>query len=202
MSNTPTPRPASGETVGSSRLEPAAAGRPPAPLVAAPAESRGRRPGGWMEGDSGGSDDEDDRRPSEQSGALRAREASVAARHILAMKAEMKQRESELAASMEDQERKLAAASRALGKSRAQVQRLTAQVGLKDLQTARLEAQVSQLRNLLVEKETRLQEALDSVDRLQEAAQKPARPRAASGGSSGSLAGRAAPCAPGKARLL
>jgi len=65
---------------------------------------------------------------------------------------------------MEAQEKKLSSASKALKRSRAQVQQLTAQLSMKDIDCQKLETQVSQLRNLLVEKERRLQEALDSCE--------------------------------------
>ena len=64
---------------------------------------------------------------------------------------------------MEAQAKKLSSASKALKKARAQVQQLTAQVSLKDIDCKKMEAQVAQLRNLLTEKERRLQEALDSA---------------------------------------
>lgn len=65
---------------------------------------------------------------------------------------------------MEAQEKKLSSASKALKRSRAQVQQLTAQLSMKDIDCQKLETQVSQLRTLLVEKEQRLQEALDSCE--------------------------------------
>lgn len=65
---------------------------------------------------------------------------------------------------MEAQEKKLSSASKALKRSRAQVQQLTAQLSMKDIDCQKLETQVAQLRNLLVEKERRLQEALDSCE--------------------------------------
>eukprot|EP00933_Yihiella_yeosuensis_P044664 TRINITY_DN3992_c0_g2_i1.p1 TRINITY_DN3992_c0_g2~~TRINITY_DN3992_c0_g2_i1.p1 ORF type:complete len:395 (-),score=131.02 TRINITY_DN3992_c0_g2_i1:161-1291(-) len=67
---------------------------------------------------------------------------------------------------LEAQERKLLAAGRALKRSRAQAQQLMAQLGLKELEQQRSTTQAIQLRNLLVEKEKRLQEALDEVDEV------------------------------------
>jgi len=62
---------------------------------------------------------------------------------------------------MEAQEKKLSSASKALKRSRAQVQQLTAQLSMKDIDCKKLETQVTQLRSLLVEKEVRLQDVLD-----------------------------------------
>ncbi|CAE7232841.1 unnamed protein product [Symbiodinium sp. KB8] len=65
---------------------------------------------------------------------------------------------------MQAQEKKLCSASRALKRARSQVQQLTAQLSLKDIERARLETQVAQFRTLLVEKERRLHGALDALD--------------------------------------
>ncbi|CAE8680098.1 unnamed protein product [Polarella glacialis] len=65
---------------------------------------------------------------------------------------------------MQDQERKLVTASTSLKRSKMQAQQLTAQLGLKDLQGSRLLIQVTQLRALLVDKERRLQDALDAAE--------------------------------------
>ncbi|CAE7781062.1 unnamed protein product [Symbiodinium pilosum] len=67
---------------------------------------------------------------------------------------------------MQAQEKKLCSASKALKKARSQVQQLTAQLSLKDIERARLETQVSQFRSLLVQKERRLHEALDALEGL------------------------------------
>lgn len=74
------------------------------------------------------------------------------------------ERQIALEVQVEAQEQKLVAAARALHRYRGQVQQLVAQLGLKDLDSQRLSTQVIQLRRVLVEKEQRLQAALDSVD--------------------------------------
>lgn len=94
--------------------------------------------------------------------AARSAESS-AARRLRVVEATLRQREKIFEEQMEAQDKKLNAASAALRKSRSQVQSVTAQLGLKELEGRRLEAQVMQLRGLLVEKERRLQEALDEV---------------------------------------
>jgi len=58
-------------------------------------------------------------------------------------------------------EQKLTTASRTLEKTRSNNTILTAQLGLKELECSRISRQVEQLRDLLVEKEKRLQESLD-----------------------------------------
>jgi len=87
---------------------------------------------------------------------------AAAERRVRMVEAKLQERESALQMQMEVQERKLSVASRALRRTRGQVQQLNAQLGLKDLEGSRLSCQVSQLRNLLVEKERRLQELLDA----------------------------------------
>jgi len=71
------------------------------------------------------------------------------------------EREMTLQQQMEAQEHKLAAASKALVRTRQQVQQLNAQLSLKDIEGSRMSCQVTQLRNLLVEKEKRLQDVMD-----------------------------------------
>ncbi|CAK0910295.1 unnamed protein product, partial [Prorocentrum cordatum] len=102
---------------------------------------------------------------------------SAAARRLRVVEATLRHREKIFEEQMEAQDRKLSAASAALRKSRSQVQSVTAQLGLKELEGRRLEAQVMQLRGLLVEKERRLQEALDEVQLLRVA--RPAGPATA-----------------------
>jgi len=64
-----------------------------------------------------------------------------------------------------EQGRKLVAASRTVHRMRAQVKSLRAQQGLKDLHISKLHSQVTQLQGLLVNKEQRLQETLESLTR-------------------------------------
>lgn len=73
-------------------------------------------------------------------------------------------REVSLQEKVEDRDRKLVAASRALQRIRGQLRQKTAQLGLKDIQCAKLDVQVTQLQHLLVEKEQRLQETLDDAE--------------------------------------
>jgi len=73
------------------------------------------------------------------------------------------QREVALQEQLEDKDRKLVAASRALQRVRGQLRQATAQLGLKDIQCVKLDVQVSQLQHLLVEKERRLQDAFDKA---------------------------------------
>lgn len=82
-------------------------------------------------------------------------------RRVRMVEATLHEREQALETQMKMQDKKLATASRALHKTKSQVQQLNAQVSLKDLAGKKLESQVSQLRQLLVEKERRLQDALD-----------------------------------------
>jgi len=79
------------------------------------------------------------------------------------VEAKLQEREEALQLQMEEKEKKLAAASKALHRTRGQVQQLNAQLGLKDIEGSKLQCQVVQLRNLLVEKEKRLQDALDEM---------------------------------------
>jgi len=72
-----------------------------------------------------------------------------------------KEREMTLQEQMEAQECKLASAAKALMRTRQQVQQLNAQLSLKDIEGSRMSCQVTQLRNLLVEKEKRLQDVMD-----------------------------------------
>lgn len=77
-------------------------------------------------------------------------------------------REDELETKLESQERKLHTASKALQRAKSQVQQLTAQVGLKELHGTRMESKVIQLRALLIDKERRLQEALDEAEAVRQ----------------------------------
>merc|ERR1719352_1398626 len=76
----------------------------------------------------------------------------------------LRERAQALEEHMETQERKLAAASRQVAKTRNEVKKLTAQVGLKDLQGSKNSREVTELRQLLVEREEQLQEVLDDCD--------------------------------------
>lgn len=93
----------------------------------------------------------------------RQKAEAAASKRLRVLEAKLKEQEEAMGSHAEAQERKLAAASRALQRMKSQVQQLTAQLGLKELRSTRLDAQVGQLRNLLVEKERRLQEALDEA---------------------------------------
>lgn len=84
---------------------------------------------------------------------------------VRAREADLRERSTALELQVESQEEKLGAAAKALQKYRGQVQQLVAQLGLKDLDAQRLSTQVTQLRRVLVEKERRLQEALDAAER-------------------------------------
>mmetsp|Transcript_154820 Transcript_154820/g.475704 ORF Transcript_154820/g.475704 Transcript_154820/m.475704 type:complete len:427 (+) Transcript_154820:55-1335(+) len=92
---------------------------------------------------------------------LSPEEAAAAVRRLRLVEAKLQERETALSEQMEAQERKLVSASRALKRSRGQVQQLNAQLSLKNIEGSRLQCQVSQLRGLLVDKERRLQDALD-----------------------------------------
>jgi len=78
--------------------------------------------------------------------------------------AAMRERAGTLEEQMEVQERKLKAASKQVLKTRTEVKKLTAQVGLQDLQGSKNTKEVAQLRQLLVEREEQLQDALDDCD--------------------------------------
>merc|ERR1719272_1375982 len=66
--------------------------------------------------------------------------------------AAMRERAGTLEEQMEVQERKLKAASKQVLKTRTEVKKLTAQVGLQDLQGSKNTKEVAQLRQLLVER--------------------------------------------------
>jgi len=83
---------------------------------------------------------------------------------VRAREAELRERHTALELLVEAQEQKLGAAANALQKYRGQVQQLVAQLGLRDLDSQRLSTQVTQLRRVLVEKERRLQDALDAAE--------------------------------------
>ncbi|CAE8613128.1 unnamed protein product [Polarella glacialis] len=85
-------------------------------------------------------------------------------RRAEAVEALLQEQQLAIEAQMQDQERKLVTASTSLKRSKMQAQQLTAQLGFKDLQGSRLLIQVTQLRALLVDKERRLQDALDAAE--------------------------------------
>jgi len=88
-------------------------------------------------------------------------EETIASRRL--KQAKLKEREARFHAQLEVQNKNLATASKALQKTKNQVQQLTAQLGLKELHGSKLETQVTVLKNAVVEKEKRLQDALDEA---------------------------------------
>lgn len=95
----------------------------------------------------------------------RATDVDSSVHLVRAREADLREQHSALEVQVEVQEEKLSAAARALQRYRGQVQQLVAQLGLRDLDAQRLSTQVVQLRRVLVEKERRLQEALDGAER-------------------------------------
>mmetsp|Transcript_153534 Transcript_153534/g.265726 ORF Transcript_153534/g.265726 Transcript_153534/m.265726 type:complete len:384 (-) Transcript_153534:84-1235(-) len=83
--------------------------------------------------------------------------------HLRLVEARLKQREQTLQAQVEAQDKKLAAASRALQKTRGQAQALLDQLGSKDSEGSQLNVAAVQLERLLAEKERRLKAALDEA---------------------------------------
>eukprot|EP00971_Amphidinium_carterae_P256152 5085855-Amphidinium_carterae.1 len=85
-------------------------------------------------------------------------------RRAQAREAYARNRVAELETQVSTQQQKLSSAARAMVRTRSRVQQLTAQLGLKELEGSQLNSQVSQLRALLVDKEQRLQSALDDAE--------------------------------------
>lgn len=106
------------------------------------------------------------RRPDSEASAKAQRRAErrEEMERLEASQAALQGRARALEEQMEAQERKLTAASRQVAKTRNEVKKLTAQVGLKDLQGSKNSKEVTELRQLLVEREEQLQEVLDDCD--------------------------------------
>lgn len=106
-------------------------------------------------------------RPAAEACEVERRRAEQRAerKRLEASEATLRTRTEALELQMEAQERKLTSASRQVAKTRNEVKKLTAQVGLKDLQGSKNSKEVASLRQALVEREDQLQDALDECDK-------------------------------------
>lgn len=75
------------------------------------------------------------------------------------------QKEAELEAQLQEKDRKLKAASKALNRSRNQVRQLTAQLALKEVETNRLETKSSSLQEMLELKEEKLRQVTRELEK-------------------------------------
>jgi len=102
-------------------------------------------------------------KPLSKKAQLRA-ERQAELERLQALEKTLRRQNEELEIQMEQQERKLTAATRSVAKTRKQAAKLTAQAGLQDIKGSKNSKEVEQLRVLLAERESQLQDALDECD--------------------------------------